>query len=108
MLANKYSFISKSLVFLSFCEFFLKSIFFACLQIREYHRRNPSARLVSTTDDFEELLKEEPVIEFTGEVLSPFLFVACNSARYFVCLFIMSHMKFNLSNLLLACIFPDD
>ncbi|KAK3165090.1 hypothetical protein QOZ80_1AG0028790 [Eleusine coracana subsp. coracana] len=36
-------------------------------EIREYHRRNPSARFVSTTDDYEELLKEEPVIEFTGE-----------------------------------------
>jgi len=40
------------------------------LQIRDYHRRNPSARFVSTTDDYEELLKEEPAIEFTGEVLS--------------------------------------
>ncbi|XP_066345213.1 splicing factor SF3a60 homolog [Miscanthus floridulus] len=36
-------------------------------EIREYHRRNLSARFVSTTDDYEELLKEEPVIEFTGE-----------------------------------------
>lgn len=36
-------------------------------EIREYHRRNPSARFVSTTDDYEDLLKEEPVIEFTGE-----------------------------------------
>jgi len=52
---------------------------FCCLKIREYHRRNLSARFVSTTDDYEELLKEEPVIEFTGEVLPPF-FVACNSA----------------------------
>ncbi|KAG8062356.1 hypothetical protein GUJ93_ZPchr0003g18627 [Zizania palustris] len=36
-------------------------------EIRDYHRRNPSARFVSETDDFEELLKEEPAIEFTGE-----------------------------------------
>ncbi|CAO2171029.1 unnamed protein product [Urochloa humidicola] len=36
-------------------------------EIRDYHRRNPSARFISTTDDYEELLKEEPVIEFTGE-----------------------------------------
>ncbi|CAN6327909.1 unnamed protein product [Urochloa humidicola] len=36
-------------------------------EIRDYHRRNPSARFVSATDDYEELLKEEPVIEFTGE-----------------------------------------
>ncbi|CAL4948136.1 unnamed protein product [Urochloa decumbens] len=36
-------------------------------EIRDYHRRNPSACFVSTTDDYEELLKEEPVIEFTGE-----------------------------------------
>ncbi|KAL5224566.1 hypothetical protein ABZP36_011205 [Zizania latifolia] len=36
-------------------------------EIRDYHRRNPSARFISETDDFEELLKEEPAIEFTGE-----------------------------------------
>ncbi|CAN6346498.1 unnamed protein product [Urochloa humidicola] len=36
-------------------------------EICDYHRRNPSARFVSATDDYEELLKEEPVIEFTGE-----------------------------------------
>ncbi|XP_062217876.1 splicing factor SF3a60 homolog [Phragmites australis] len=36
-------------------------------EIRDYHRRNASARFVSTTGDYEELLKEEPVIEFTGE-----------------------------------------
>lgn len=36
-------------------------------EIRDYHRRNPSARFVSTTDDYEELLKEEPTIEFSGE-----------------------------------------
>uniref|UniRef100_A0A0D9VY87 Matrin-type domain-containing protein n=1 Tax=Leersia perrieri TaxID=77586 RepID=A0A0D9VY87_9ORYZ len=36
-------------------------------EIRDYHRRNPSARFVSANDDFEELLKEEPTIEFTGE-----------------------------------------
>uniref|UniRef100_A0A0E0D5Q9 Matrin-type domain-containing protein n=1 Tax=Oryza meridionalis TaxID=40149 RepID=A0A0E0D5Q9_9ORYZ len=36
-------------------------------EIRDYHRRNHSARFVSATDDFEELLKEEPAIEFTGE-----------------------------------------
>ncbi|PWZ09589.1 hypothetical protein Zm00014a_014279 [Zea mays] len=41
-------------------------------KIREYHRRNPSARFVSTTDDYEELLKEEPGIEFTGELESEF------------------------------------
>ncbi|GJM93552.1 hypothetical protein PR202_ga10116 [Eleusine coracana subsp. coracana] len=41
-------------------------------EIREYHRRNPSARFVSTTDDYEELLKEEPVIEFTGELEGEF------------------------------------
>ncbi|XP_073123674.1 splicing factor SF3a60 homolog [Henckelia pumila] len=36
-------------------------------EIREYHRRHPAARYVDTTDEFEQLLKEEPVIEFTGE-----------------------------------------
>ncbi|KAF7102198.1 hypothetical protein CFC21_103376 [Triticum aestivum] len=36
-------------------------------EIRDYHRRNHSARFISETDDYEELLKEEPAIEFTGE-----------------------------------------
>ncbi|GER46705.1 splicing factor 3a [Striga asiatica] len=36
-------------------------------EIREYHRRHPAARYVDTTDEYELLLKEEPVIEFTGE-----------------------------------------
>ncbi|XP_073287533.1 splicing factor SF3a60 homolog [Primulina huaijiensis] len=39
-------------------------------EIREYHRRHPAARYVDTTDEFEQLLKEEPVIEFTGEEAS--------------------------------------
>jgi hypothetical protein len=33
--------------------------------------KNPSARVVDTSDAFEELLKEEPVIEFSGKVTSP-------------------------------------
>ena len=40
------------------------------MQIREYHRRHPASRYVDTTDEYEHLLKEEPVIEFTGEVCS--------------------------------------
>ncbi|KAL0299670.1 UNVERIFIED_CONTAM: Splicing factor SF3a60 [Sesamum calycinum] len=37
-------------------------------EIREYHRRHPAARyVVDTNDEYEQLLKEEPVIEFTGE-----------------------------------------
>ncbi|KAL1532018.1 splicing factor SF3a60 [Salvia divinorum] len=36
-------------------------------EIREYHRRHPASRYVDTTDEYEHLLKEEPVIEFTGE-----------------------------------------
>ncbi|GJV87015.1 splicing factor SF3a60, partial [Tanacetum coccineum] len=35
--------------------------------IREYHRRNPSARIIDTTDEYEQLLEEEPQIEFSGE-----------------------------------------
>lgn len=38
------------------------------IQIREYHRRHPAARYVDTTDEYEELLKVEPAIEFAGEV----------------------------------------
>ncbi|XP_074570094.1 splicing factor SF3a60 homolog [Curcuma longa] len=36
-------------------------------EIRDYHRRHPSARVVDTTEEYEELLKEEPHIEFSGE-----------------------------------------
>ncbi|GFP81095.1 splicing factor 3a subunit 3 [Phtheirospermum japonicum] len=37
-------------------------------EIREYHRRHPAARYVDTTaDEAEQILKEEPTIEFTGE-----------------------------------------
>jgi hypothetical protein len=39
-------------------------------EIREYHRRHPSAQVLDTGDDPEELLKEEPYIDFSGEVLS--------------------------------------
>lgn len=36
-------------------------------EIREYHRRHPSARVIDTTDEYEQLLEEEPQIEFSGE-----------------------------------------
>ncbi|XP_010548951.1 PREDICTED: splicing factor SF3a60 homolog [Tarenaya hassleriana] len=36
-------------------------------EIREYHRKHPSGRLVDPNEDYEALLKEEPVIEFSGE-----------------------------------------
>ncbi|KAG5558822.1 hypothetical protein RHGRI_008699 [Rhododendron griersonianum] len=36
-------------------------------EIREYHRRHPAARVVDANEEHEELLKEEPRIEFTGE-----------------------------------------
>ncbi|CAL5344132.1 unnamed protein product [Camellia sinensis] len=36
-------------------------------EIREYHRRHPAARVVDVNEEYEELLKEEPRIEFTGE-----------------------------------------
>ncbi|CAI0412856.1 unnamed protein product [Linum tenue] len=36
-------------------------------EIREYHRRHPAARVVDVDEQYEALLKEEPVIEFTGE-----------------------------------------
>ncbi|GJS44050.1 splicing factor SF3a60 [Tanacetum coccineum] len=39
----------------------------ASVLIREYHRRNPSARIIDTTDEYEQLLEEEPQIEFSGE-----------------------------------------
>lgn len=36
-------------------------------EIREYHRRHPNARVLDATEEYEELLKEEPIIEFSGE-----------------------------------------
>ncbi|KAJ4954013.1 hypothetical protein NE237_030845 [Protea cynaroides] len=36
-------------------------------EIREYHRRHPSARVVDAGEEHEELLKQEPHVEFSGE-----------------------------------------
>ncbi|KAJ7546379.1 hypothetical protein O6H91_08G037900 [Diphasiastrum complanatum] len=36
-------------------------------EIRDYHRRHPNARVVDAGDELEEMLKEEPWIEFSGE-----------------------------------------
>ncbi|KAL9674372.1 hypothetical protein QQ045_030644 [Rhodiola kirilowii] len=36
-------------------------------EIREYHRRHPAARVVDTAEEDDELLKEEPQVEFSGE-----------------------------------------
>jgi splicing factor 3A subunit 3 len=41
---------------------------FTICQIREYHRRHPAARVVDANEEYETLLKEEPQIEFSGEV----------------------------------------
>ncbi|CAM6127542.1 unnamed protein product [Calypogeia fissa] len=44
------------------------SVFYDRLkEIREYHRRHPTARVVDEGEDAEEILKEEPWIEFSGE-----------------------------------------
>ena len=48
------------------------------VQIREYHRRHPAARVVDANEEFEAILKDEPVIEFSGEVFlsfSPFFMI---------------------------------
>ncbi|KAI4317194.1 hypothetical protein L6164_025085 [Bauhinia variegata] len=39
-------------------------------EIREYHRKHPAARVVDDSDESEALLKEEPLIEFSGEEAS--------------------------------------
>lgn len=47
------------------------------VQIREYHRKHPAARVVDANEEEEALLKEEPQIEFSGEVsLSLSVFVS--------------------------------
>ncbi|VFQ89111.1 unnamed protein product [Cuscuta campestris] len=37
-------------------------------EIREYHRRNLGARVLDTSDEYEQLLKHEQQITFSGEV----------------------------------------
>jgi hypothetical protein len=46
----------------------LRFSMFTICQIREYHRRHPAARVVDANEEYETLLKEEPQIEFSGEV----------------------------------------
>ena len=56
---------------------FLLIVFFnlELMQIREYHRRHPNAKMIDAGDDPEELLKEEPWVDFSGEVSSLFLII---------------------------------
>lgn len=37
-------------------------------QIRDYHRRHPVAHVVDAAEEYEAMLKEEPHIDFSGEV----------------------------------------
>ncbi|XP_027103575.1 splicing factor SF3a60 homolog [Coffea arabica] len=39
-------------------------------EIREYHRRHPAARVIDANDEYEQILREEPQIEFSGEEAS--------------------------------------
>ncbi|XP_078429865.1 splicing factor-like protein [Wolffia australiana] len=39
-------------------------------EIREYHRRHPVGLVADAAEEYEELLKEEPIIEFSGEEAS--------------------------------------
>ncbi|CAO2838646.1 unnamed protein product [Amaranthus hypochondriacus] len=36
-------------------------------EIREYHRRHPSARVVDAGEEYEQMFKEDPVLDFSGE-----------------------------------------
>lgn len=47
------------------------------MQIREYHRRHPSARVIDAGEEYEQMFKEDPGLDFSGEVLLSFLSVAC-------------------------------
>jgi len=38
------------------------------LQIREYHRRHPAARVVDAGEEYEQMFKEDPMLDFSGEV----------------------------------------
>ncbi|KAI8006404.1 Splicing factor 3A subunit 3 [Camellia lanceoleosa] len=52
------------------------------IAIREYHRRHPAARVVDVNDEYEELLKEELRIEFTGRSLFLYLYGCEALGRY--------------------------
>ncbi|GAB4826233.1 hypothetical protein Ancab_009098 [Ancistrocladus abbreviatus] len=36
-------------------------------EIREYHRRHPAARVVDAGEEYEQMFKEDPVLDFSGE-----------------------------------------
>ena len=57
---------------------------FINLQIREYHKRHPSGRLVDANEDYEARLKEEPVIAFSGEVGFCLTFYCCFLLTHFL------------------------
>lgn len=63
----KRSFFFLLLLLLSHSPSQLNNKYAQLLQIREYHRRHPNARVIDPSEDYEELLKEEPHVEFSGE-----------------------------------------
>lgn len=78
------------------------------LQIREYHRKHPAARVVDADEEFEALLKEEPQIEFSGEVgFCPFSINDAYWVKHFhaivagFCFYLLSYL-FSLSQLILT------
>lgn len=36
-------------------------------EIREYHRRHPAARVVDAGEEYEQIFKEDPILDFSGE-----------------------------------------
>ncbi|KAJ8435174.1 hypothetical protein Cgig2_028360 [Carnegiea gigantea] len=36
-------------------------------EIREYHRRHPAARVVDAGEEYEQMFKEDPILDFSGE-----------------------------------------
>jgi hypothetical protein len=70
------------------------------MQIREYHRKHPAARVVDANEEYEGLLKEEPMIEFSGEV-SFALYFSLYTAYLTKCLIVVQHIEFPK-----ACVLP--
>ena len=48
------------------------------LQICEYYRRHSAAHVVDANEEYEALLKEEPLIEFSGEVSLLYINLHCH------------------------------
>ena len=78
------------------------------MQIREYHRRHPAARVVDAGEEYEQMFKEDPILDFSGEVFH--LSLLCIYEAFLI--IIVGHFNFpvhdvrELLNLYAFFVFP--